>query len=48
MRHVTRLSGTERKALIDQLFASTNPNYTPTGDVITVVLTLDKIAGLFR
>ena len=48
MRHVTRLSATERKALIDQLFASTNPSYTPTGDVVTVVLTLDKIAGLFR
>lgn len=48
MRHVTRLSSAERKALIDQLFASTNPSYTPTGDMVTVVLTLDKIAGLFR
>ena len=48
MRHVTRLSATERKALIDQLFASNNPGYTPTGDIVTVVLTLDKIAGLFR
>ena len=48
MRHVTRLSATERKGLIDQLFASTNPSYTPTGEVVTVVLTLDKIAGLFR
>ena len=48
MRHATRLSATERKALIDQLFASTNPGYTPTGEMVTVVLTLDKIAGLFR
>lgn len=48
MRHIARLSATERKALIDQLFASTNPTYTPTGDLVTVVLTLDKIAGLFR
>ena len=48
MRHVNHLSATERKALIDQLFASTNPSYTPTGDVVTVVLTLDKIAGLFH
>lgn len=48
MRHVARLTTTERKALIDQLFASTNPSYTPTGDVVTIVLTLDKIAGLFR
>jgi len=47
-RHVSRLSVTERKALIDQLFASTNPSYTPTGEPVTVVLTLDKIAGLFR
>lgn len=48
LRHLIRLSATERKALIDQLFASTNPSYTPTGEVVTVVLTLDKIAGLFR
>ena len=48
MRHVTRLTATERKALIDQLFASANPSYTPTGDIVTIVLTLDKIAGLFR
>ena len=48
LRHATRLSVTERKALIDQLFASTNPSYTPTGEIVTVVLTLDKIAGLFR
>ncbi|UFH55214.1 DNA mismatch repair endonuclease MutL [Spirosoma sp. KNUC1025] len=48
IRHTSRLSATERRALVDQLFASTNPSYTPTGDPITVVLTLDKIAGLFR
>lgn len=47
-RHVSRLSTTERRALVDQLFASTNPRYTPTGEPVTVVLTLDKIAGLFR
>ena len=47
-RHVARLSPTERRALVDQLFASTNPSYTPSGEPITSVLTLDKIAGLFR
>ncbi|GAB3539709.1 DNA mismatch repair endonuclease MutL [Spirosoma fluminis] len=47
-RHAVRLSSTECKALVDQLFASDNPSYTPTGEPITVVLTLDKIAGLFR
>ena len=48
LRHVIRLTMTERKALVDQLFASANPSYTPAGEPITVVLTLDKIAGLFR
>ena len=48
MRHVTRLSTTERRALVDQLFISANPSYTPAGERITIVLTLDKIAGLFH
>ena len=48
MRYVNRLSATERKALVNQLFASANPSYTPTGEPVTVVLSLDKIAGLFR
>ncbi len=48
MRYVNRLSLTERKALVNQLFASANPSYTPTGEPVTVVLSLDKIAGLFR
>ncbi|AQG81558.1 DNA mismatch repair endonuclease MutL [Spirosoma montaniterrae] len=47
-RHTTRLSAIERKALVDQLFASTNPSYTPTGEPVIVILSLDKIAGLFR
>ncbi|QJW91733.1 DNA mismatch repair endonuclease MutL [Spirosoma taeanense] len=47
-RHTARLSLTERKALVNQLFASSNPSYTPTGEPVTTVLTLDKIAGLFR
>lgn len=47
-RYTTRLGPAERKALIDQLFASSNPSYTPAGEAVTTVLTLDKIAGLFR
>ena len=47
-RHVTRLSLAERRSLVDQLFASANPGYTPGGELVTTVLTLDKIAGLFR
>ncbi|GAB3688916.1 DNA mismatch repair endonuclease MutL [Spirosoma flavus] len=48
MRHTTRLSSTECKALIEQVLASSNPSYTPTGEPVMVVLTLDKIAALFR
>jgi len=46
-RHVIRLSVPERRALVDQLFASANPSYTPGGESIMTVLSLDKIAGLF-
>ncbi|GAB2570248.1 DNA mismatch repair endonuclease MutL [Spirosoma areae] len=48
MRHATRLGLPERRALVNQLFASSNPSYTPAGEPVTVVLTLDKITGLFR
>ena len=47
-RHVSRLSGPEQKALVKQLAASSTWQYTPTGEPVTVVLSLDKIAGLFR
>lgn len=47
-RYTTRLGLAERRALVDQLFASANPSYTPSGEPITSVLTLDKLAGLFR
>ncbi|GAA4456467.1 DNA mismatch repair endonuclease MutL [Nibrella saemangeumensis] len=47
-RHTVTLSPTERKALVDQLFGATNPSYTPAGEPVTTVLTLDKIAGLFK
>ena len=48
MRHVISLKHNRARALVDQLFASANPSYTPTGEPVTVVLSLDKIAGLFR
>ena len=47
-RYQTRLSQMECKALVDQLFASASPGYTPRGEPITTVLTLDKIAGFFK
>ena len=48
LHHVTRLSATECRSLVNQLFTSANPSYTPTGDPVMVMLTLDKIAGLLR
>ena len=48
VRYQARLTSVECKALIDQLFASSNPSYTPSGEPVTTVLTLDKIAGLFK
>jgi DNA mismatch repair protein MutL len=37
----------EMNALIDQLFASSNPNYTPKGKPITVILDNNQITNLF-
>lgn len=42
------LGPAERRQVIEQLFATTNPGYTPAGEPITALLTLDKLAGLFR
>lgn len=47
-KHLLTLDNTERKALIDQLFASANPGLSPGGELIMTVLTLDKINGLFK
>ena len=42
-----KLSLTEMTTLIDQLFASSNPNYSPDGTPTLVMLTLEKISSLF-
>ncbi|MEZ0541763.1 DNA mismatch repair endonuclease MutL [Fibrella arboris] len=47
-RHQKPLTQTERRALVDQLFASVNPSYTPGGEAITSLLTLDKLSGLLK
>ena len=47
-RYVKFLSQSERRALVDQLFASANPSYTPGGEAITSVVSLDKLSGLFK
>ncbi|MFC5412276.1 DNA mismatch repair endonuclease MutL [Larkinella bovis] len=48
VRQQKPLAEPEQKALVEQLIASTNASYTPNGEPITTVLTLDKLAGLFR
>ncbi len=48
LHHVTRLSATECRSLVNQLFVSANPSYTPMGEPVMVMLTVDKIAGLLR
>lgn len=47
-RHAQRLSTDEMKALIDQLFASSNPHYTPGGEPTMNLLSLEKLAGLLK
>lgn len=47
-RYLVRLSSDEIEKLINQLFISSNPNYTPGGEPIFIILSLDKIAQLFK
>lgn len=43
-----KLSIEEMKSIIDQLFASKNPNYSPDGQLIYYILGLEKIEDLFK
>lgn len=47
-RYVAKLSTAEMHTLIDQLFATSDPNRTPGGDPIIVMLTKDKLFKLFK
>jgi DNA mismatch repair protein MutL len=47
-RYAVRLSLLEINTLIDQLFVSSDPNRTPGGEPIIVMLTVDKLHSLFR
>ncbi|GAB2764824.1 DNA mismatch repair endonuclease MutL [Rhabdobacter roseus] len=47
-RYIIKLSLLEMHILIEQLFASSDPNRTPGGDPIIVMLTLDRIGSLFK
>lgn len=43
-----QLSVTEMRTIVDQLFACTNPNYSPHGQVIFYILSLEKLADFFH
>lgn len=43
-----KLTAIEMNLLVDQLFASSNPNYTPDGRPTLVMLSLDKIKDFFE
>jgi DNA mismatch repair protein MutL len=47
-RYSVKLSMIEIHTLINQLFTSSDPNRTPGGEPIIVMLTLDKLNGLFK
>lgn len=47
-RHTQRLSTPEMNMLVDQLFGSSNPYFTPGGEPTLMVLGLDKIAALLK
>ncbi|WP_025764011.1 DNA mismatch repair endonuclease MutL [Dyadobacter tibetensis] len=48
VRYAVKLSTLEIHTLINQLFASTDPNRTPGGEAIIVLLTMDKLATIFK
>lgn len=48
IRAGAKLTTIERNLLVDQLFASSNPNYTPDGRPTLVMLSLDKMKDFFE
>ncbi|MPR33634.1 DNA mismatch repair endonuclease MutL [Salmonirosea aquatica] len=48
VRYAVKLSPLEMNTLINQLFASPDPNRTPGGDPIVVMLTMDRLSTLFK
>jgi DNA mismatch repair protein MutL len=48
VRYAVKLSYVEIHTLIDQLFASSDPNRTPGGEAIIVLLTMDKLTSIFK
>jgi DNA mismatch repair protein MutL len=48
VRYAVKLSYVEIHTLLNQLFSSSDPNRTPGGEPIIVLLTMDKLANIFR
>ncbi|MCE6989221.1 DNA mismatch repair endonuclease MutL [Dyadobacter sp. CY323] len=48
VRYAVKLSFVEIHTLLDQLFASSDPNRTPGGEAIIVLLTMDKLTSIFK
>jgi DNA mismatch repair protein MutL len=47
MKRGIRLSHEEMSKLVEQLFASSNPNYAPDGSPTLTILNLEKINSFF-
>jgi len=45
---MTRLSNQEMNTLVEQLFASSNPSYSPSGELTMKILGLAEIANIFQ
>lgn len=48
MKAGLRLTPIEMSSLIDQLFACSNSNYSPSGELTFITFTLDKLEGFFN
>ena len=47
-RYAVKLSPLEIRTLLSQLFASSDPNRTPGGEPVAVMLTMEKLGALFK
>jgi DNA mismatch repair protein MutL len=47
-RQSNAMHNTEIHALVDQLFASTNPQFTPNGESIMKIISLEKLSNLLK
>jgi DNA mismatch repair protein MutL len=45
---MSRLSNQEMNTLVEQLFASSNPSYSPSGELTMKILGLAEIANIFQ